>query len=307
MTLITLPVAPITEGMGTTLTPLVASYLAQRGGQGDICSDTVAAYRYALIGFADCFGRRPLDRLGRKAIDRWLATIGHLAPATRRRHISTVRGFCRWLVETGKLRTDPCAHVKPVRQPRRQPRTLRPAEVGRLLSVAPDLRARAIIWLMVGCGCRCGEVAALDVSDWDPITRTLLLRGKGGHERIVPVPTDAARAIDAYLDATGVVGGPLIRSHRLPRAGLAPHTIGRMVRGWMWEAGVKTAPLDGRSAHALRRTCASDVMDRVGDIRVVQELLGHQFAETTARHYLRPVSLDAMRDAMEGRAYLEVA
>src|SRR5690606_26100341 len=145
------------------------------------------------------------------------------------------------------------------------------------------------------------------VSDWDPIARTLLLRGKGGHERVVPVPTAAARAIDAYRDATGVVGGPFIRAHRLPRAGLAPHTIGRMARRWMWEAGVQPAPLDGRSAHALRRTCASDVMDRVGDIRVVQELLGHQFAETTARHYLRPVSLDAMRDAMEGRAYLEVA
>lgn len=71
-------------------------------------------------------------------------------------------------------------------------------------------------------------------------------------------------------------------------------------------AGVKVRALDGRSAHALRRTCASDVADRA-DLRVVQQILGHSDLAVTSRHYLRPVPLDEMREAMEGRSYLAAA
>jgi len=75
----------------------------------------------------------------------------------------------------------------------------------------------------------------------------------------------------------------------------------------MRDAGVKAGALDGRSAHGLRRTAASDVMDLCGDITIVQELLGHRLVSTTAEHYLRRVPIESMRAAMEGRTYGEVA
>jgi integrase len=71
---------------------------------------------------------------------------------------------------------------------------------------------------------------------------------------------------------------------------------------WMRAAEIKTRAHDGRSAHGLRRTAASDVMDSSGDIRIVQAMLGHVRIESTA-FYLRPVPLDKMREAMEGRNY----
>lgn len=283
-----------------TLTPLIKQYTQSRYERGEITRTTVRDLRWTLNGLAKSFGDRPLTQLGPAAIDRWLATIRDLSDATRREYLSRVRGFCRWLGDQRKINGDPTRHVPPIRQARRAPRTLEETEVARLLRSAPDTRARAVLWLMVGCGLRCVEVARLRVEDYDG--RTVVVCGKGGHERVVPVPVRVAAAVNAYLDDSGVTAGPLIRSELRSSQGLSPRTLSGYVRGWMVAAGVKARALDGRSAHALRRTCASDVADRA-DLRVVQQMLGHLRLETTAQHYLRPVPLAAMREAMEGRSY----
>lgn len=284
-----------------TLTTHVSIYVSQRRGRGEISASTAADLRWTLGGLDSSFGDRPLAQFGPAAIDRWLESIGGHAEATRREYLSRVRTFTRWMVASGKVRTDPTAHVQPIRQSRRAPRTLNVGQVEALLAVLPDRRAKAVVLLMVGCGLRCVEVARLRVEDYDG--ETITVEGKSGHERVLPVPAAVRRAVDAYLDTIGVVAGPLIRSELNPHQGLAAKTLSGYVRGWMQAAGVKARALDGRSAHALRRTAASDVMDASGDIRAVQAMLGHARLETTAAHYLRPVTMDRMREAMDGRRY----
>jgi site-specific recombinase XerC len=279
----------------------VREYLRGRVARAEISRQTATDLSYCLAGLTQSFGNRPLTQFGPKAIDRWLESIGDRAPATRREYLSRVRTFCTWLAAEGHIRSNPTGHVPTIRQPRQVPRTLTEAEVAHLIAACPDERARAIVWLMVGCGLRCVEVSRLDIHHYDPATRTLIATGKARHERTIPVPTETAQAIDAYLDLAGRPGGALVRTCVGQR--MAPKTISAYVRRWMRDAGVKTAALDGRSAHGLRRTAASDVMDRCGDIQVVQEMLGHVRVETTARAYLRPVPICKMRDAMEGRAY----
>lgn len=290
-----------------TLDPLIDAYLRGRIDRGEISQQTGRDARWRLLAFSKAFGRRPIDQLGPRAIDRWMGTIAHHAPSTRRERLSTVRGFCRWLTDEGHISSDPTTHVKPIRQPRRTPVTLTEGEVARLLTAAPDERARAILWLMVGCGCRRVEVSRLDVEDYTPGPRaTLRLVGKAGHERIIAAPAEVCAALDAYLDVRGRVAGPLITA-RDHRTRLAPHTIGVYVNRWMRAAGVKRRAYDGRSAHGLRRTAASDVLDRSGNLQAVQAMLGHRSLHTTATHYLRPVALDAMAQAMSGRDYTEPA
>lgn len=279
----------------------IVTYVAGRRARGEIRENTAADLRWTLAGLDRSFGHRPLEQFGPAAIDRWLASIGNLSDATRREYLSRARGFCQWLQSTGRISNDPTAHVPTIRQARRAPRTLSMEQVAALLKVVPDRRARAVVLLMVGCGCRCAEVARLRVEDYDG--RTITVRGKSDHERSIPVPAAVAKALDAYLDEIGVVAGPLIRSQLQPTRGISPATLSHYVRGWMRDANVKTRALDGRSAHALRRTAASDVMDASGDVRVVQAMLGHERLETTARSYLRPVSQEAMREAMSGRPY----
>lgn len=290
--------------MGTnTLTPHINEYLRGRVARGEIKARTARELTYPLDGLARSFGARPLNRFGPAAIDRWLESISRLAPGSRCQRLSTVRGFCRWMVATGRITADPTRHVPAIKQPRRIPVTFTEREVSQLIARLDTTRARAIAWLMVGCGCRCVEVSRLVVSDYDPAALTLVLAGKGGHQRMVPVPSQVAAALNVYLDEIGWISGPLIRSEIDLRSPLMPRTISMYMRRWMAAAGVKRGPLDGRSAHCLRRTAGSDVMDRAGDVRIVQAMLGHARIETTAKYYLRPVPLDRLREAMEGRTY----
>lgn len=281
------------------LQALAHDYTFGRWRRGEIGDATRDATIYTLATLADVMGNRPITSLGPKIIDRWMESIADRAPSTRRNYLSRVRHFCGWLIAERHIRRDPTAHVPAIRQPRRVVVTFSDDQLEHLGGQVTDQRARCVLAIMAGVGARCVEVSRLRVEDYDAHGRTLLLRGKGDHERVVPVPGIVAAEIDAYLDEVGVVGGPLIRSRTEPMAGLAAATLSHYVRGWLLDAGVKVRALDGRSAHGLRRTCGSDAMDRCGDIQVVQAILGHQRIETTARHYLRAVSVEQMRAAME--------
>lgn len=286
----------------TTLGPYVVRYVAERQRRGDLSALSARDVRWTLWRFAGTYGDRPLEMFGPKAIERWLDAIGHMAPATRREYGSRVRMFCRWMVANGHLRTNPADILPSVKQPRRVPKALGDGDVATLLDGLTSTRSRLIVWLMVGCGLRCIEVARLSVGDYDRASQTLSVRGKGGHERVLPVPATVRVVLDTYLNEVGAVAGPLIRSEANPAEGLSPKTISGYMRRWMLDAGVKARAGDGRSAHALRHTAASDVLDGGADIRVVQEMLGHSRLETTTI-YLRRVNLGQLREAMEGRTY----
>lgn len=285
-----------------TLAELVDLYVRARRDRGDITRDTARNIGYHLDGFVESFGARPLTQLTRSAVERWQGTIGELSPATRRGRLSSVRGFCRWLAQQHYAKVDATQDIPPIRQPRSVPRALPLDAVTRLLNAAPDLRAKAILWLMVGLGLRCVEVARLEYADYDRRAGTILVTGKYLSERLLPVSEETRLAIDEYLASTSAISGPLIRSYRHPRSGLRPDTISQMVSKWMTAAGIKDHRRDGVSAHALRHTAASDVLDKVHDLRVVQQMLGHERLATTAI-YLRRVDAGQLREAMEGRTY----
>jgi integrase len=178
-----------------------------------------------------------------------------------------------------------------------------PDAVGALLEVCPDARGRAIVWLMIGMALRCCEVERLQVYDWDTSSATMHIRGKRNDERILPVPGAVSDALGAYLKEHPPFGdGPIIRTYRRPNQPLRADTLSGMVSSWMEAAGLKRGPRDGVSAHALRHTCASLAFERTKDIRVAQELLGHVNLAVTSR-YIRPVGVEALRDALARRTY----
>lgn len=290
--------------MPLTLAYHATRYVEERLSRAEIGHNTARSQRSHLRGLTASFGSRLMSDFDRTAIERWQTTIARLSPASRRLQLSTVRSFCRWLVEHHLLAVDPTVALPRVRQPRSVPRALSKASVAKILIAAPDGRARAILWLMLGCGLRCCEVAALEVADYDPDQRTVTIVGKGGHQRILPVPDDTARAVDQYLTEVGTIYGPLIRSHRRGEtgAGLAPGAVSKLVSNWMADAGVKVRNRDGISAHSIRHTAASDVLEACGDVRLVQEMLGHTSLATTTV-YLRRAELGRLRAAMGGRDY----
>lgn len=290
----------------TNLVHLSNEWVDGRRARGEITASSRVDLLSRLTALTQAHGDRPASELDRATILRWQAAIGHHSAATRRSYLSAVKTFCKWLVIEGHIPADPTIGLARVKEPRRIPRALPTIAVARTLAVCKDNRSRAIIWLEVGCGLRCVEVANLDVDDYDPVALTLHIRGKAGHERVVPVPTEARPHLDAYLDEVGWMAGPLIQGQRHAagkRIGRA--RVSTIVGELMTEAGVHRAPRDGRTAHALRHTCASDILDTSHDLRLVQGILGHANIATTER-YLRRADLGKMREAMEGRTYLLV-
>ncbi len=288
--------------MNETLGPYIWRYLDERRRAGMLAPQTARRCGYRLHRLSTAFGARPLNHLNPRYLAEYVTTLDGMAVGTRRLHISTIRGFCHWLVDTGVIKADPTAKLRGPRKPRRLPRALPADQVAKILAGCQDPRVAAIVALMVGCGLRCAEVAGAQLGDYDRTARTLRVVGKGGHERVLPIPEATTVAVSAYLNGAPQVAGPLIRSKTNPAAHLTPLYISRLVGAAMVTAGVKHAPRDGVSAHALRHSAATDVLEHSGDLRAVQQMLGHANLATTSI-YLGTARLDQLREAMEGRSY----
>lgn len=285
-------------------TEAVQAWLRQRFAAGEITGRTRTLLEARLAEFVRMYGPRPVADIGRAEVRRWSQQVGRLSAATRRQYLSTLHCFLQWCVAEDHTDDDASRHLARIREPRRAPRARTREDVAQIYAVCTTRRDRAIVCLMVQLGLRACEIARLEVADWDVTAGTLLVRGKGGHERVLPVTARAATELTAYREslAAPTAFGSLICDRITGRHPIAPSTVSRVVSRLLRAAGVKRAGGDGVTPHALRHTAASDVLDRCGNVRTVQAMLGHQNLNTTAI-YLRRASLQQLREAMEGRDY----
>jgi integrase len=294
------------ETVQPTLIPLIDRFIREMQVRKVYSSPaTVKCVRYSLYSLARSFGARPVNRFTKEAVDRWFKSTPNIAKSTQRVRVNYAKALSRWLYDTKRIKADAIRDYPTPRLKRRTPVTLSPEEVAALLAyVGQDRRDRLIVLLMVQLGCRCVEVARLEVDSYNARTRIINVTGKFEDERLLPVDDQVAEALDAYLDEVGRIRGPLIRSKRLDYnpGPLTTGTLSDYMTKWMRAAGVKRASYDGRSAHGLRRTAATDVMNKERDITVVQRMLGHKRAETTAL-YVQPPGFDRLASAMAGRTY----
>ena len=266
-------------------------YVTGRAARGEIRPGSAADIRCRLGGLVDVAGPGArVEELDRATVAAWHATIGRHRPATRRAYLSTLRTFCRWAAAEGLISLDPSAGTARVREPRRASRALSDASIARLRLVLPDDRAELIVALMFRMGLRCVEVARLRDSDYDLAAAEMTVTGKFSDQRPLPVPAPVVAALAGWAAGGG--------SGRSTTVGISANTISKLVSGWMDKAGLKTGPYDGVSAHALRHTMASNMLDRCGNVHTVQQALGHQSLATTER-YLRAPDMAAMRAAMD--------
>ena len=186
----------------------------------------------------------------------------------------------------GRLDADPTATLVAPRRGRRLPVVLGVRQVVAMLEAVDgdtprELRDRAVLELLYGCGCRVSELCGLDTPDLDPDEATLLLRGKGRKQRLVPVGEPAVAAVGRYLSA----GRPRLVGRRATGALFLNARGGRLSRVSVWALVKRVAAAagltDGLSPHTLRHSYATHLLEGGADLRVVQELLGHADIGTT--------------------------
>jgi integrase/recombinase XerD len=224
-----------------------------------------------------------------------------LAPSSAARTLVAARGLHRFAYREGLVPVDVAADVHPPSPPKRLPKALGVDEVLRLLEVfSADggprcLRDRALLELLYSTGARISEAVGLDRDDVDAPARTVLLRGKGGKQRLVPVGRPALAALDAYL----VQGRPgfAARGRGTPAVFLNARGA-RLSRQSAWavlrEAAQRTGIAAAVSPHTLRHSFATHLLEGGADVRVVQELLGHASVTTTQVYTL--VTVDNLRE-----------
>ncbi|NUS52095.1 MAG: tyrosine recombinase, partial [Nocardioidaceae bacterium] len=215
-------------------------------------------------------------------------------------------GFHRFALREGLAGTDPSAGVRPPSPAKRLPKALPLAQIEAILDAAGApgtslaLRDRALLEVLYGTGARISEAVGLDLDDLDLTDDpgTVLLRGKGGKQRMVPVGSFATEAVDAYL----VRARPELTDGGGAGRGTPALFLnargGRLSRQSAWTVLAKAAERAGVTAevspHTLRHSFATHLLDGGADVRVVQELLGHASVTTTQIYTL--VTVDSLRE-----------
>ena len=198
--------------------------------------------------------------------------------------LSSWRAFYRVLLERDpSLGENPCAGIRPPRSPRRLPKALSPDEAVRLVAIAGDeplaLRDRALFELAYSSGLRLSELAGVDIDRIDLEGGEVRVWGKGAKERIVPVGAAARAAIRAWLPARATLAGDGATALFVGRSGarVTPRTIERRLAAWAAKQGLPQHV----HPHMLRHSFASHVLQSSGDLRAVQEMLGHASIAST--------------------------
>lgn len=275
---------------------LAATYLAERIALGELSKATVPTVKWTLRHFAAFVGDLDPAELGREHVEGYLASIS-VARSTQRQRFCQLRQFCRWLVRRHHVAVDPMAELKAPRQPRAVPRAYRAETVDRLVCACPDVRARLIVLLEVQEGLRACEVARAEVGDIDFAERTMLIRGKGRRERILPLSGQTWEALEDYLAERPLKAGALIRSKSEPWKGISPEHVAHLVQAWLRIVGTRGG------GHRLRHTMATTLLREQGaDVRDVQLALGHATLTSTSI-YLPFSDARRLRTLMDGRRY----
>ena len=281
--------------MSATVGEAVHHYVATRRWS----AGTQKHSRYTLEQFAEVVGvDTPVGDIDHSACERWWATRQHLAASSARTRRSTVSNFLRWCRHVGLLERDPLAGIPIPREPRRNPVVLSAEQLAHLERSLPDDRAAAIVSLMSELGFRASDVANLQVGDVDFAQRLVLVRGKGGHEDLLPLPTVCATALKRYLRRHPTPAGPLFRTYQSQPGPMSAQCVSELVGVWLADAGLKSSRYDGVGAHCLRRTCATRLLAEGHQITSVQSVLRHQSIQTTSR-YLRRVDVESLRSVVE--------
>lgn len=270
------------------LAPALAAHLRALRLERGLSERTVDSYRRDLQQFAAFLGGRGVALEDATADDiRVFLGEGLWRPSTRARKTAAIRSFYRRGVLVGLVQSDPSRNLAGPRQESRLPRTLTVGEVDRMLALPKadprGLRDRALLETLYGAGLRASEVLSLRLQDIDLDVGFVRTVGKGDKERVVPLGRVACEALRAYNER----GRPFLggggrlkaselflnnRGRRLSRQGL--HLL---IKKYASQARLP----DDVSAHTLRHSFATHLLEGGADLRAVQEMLGHADLSTT--------------------------
>jgi tyrosine recombinase XerC len=261
-------------------------------------------YRGDLEDFSSFLKETPLEKIDYLNLRKYLAYVRgrSLKPRTIARKLSCLRSFFKFLCRDGYLKDNPTLSLTTFKLDKHLPSFLSEEEMVKLLQVPGnsnerELRDRAILETFYSSGMRIAELVGLDIEDVDFISGVVKVKGKGKKERLLPIGEHALKAIRAYLDKRKRRSLVLFLNKNGSR--LTARGTGNVVRKYIRLASLR----QGISAHSLRHSFATHLLNRGADLRSVQELLGHANLSTTQIYtHLTTEKLKSIYDKAHPRA-----
>jgi integrase/recombinase XerC len=277
----------------TVATGDIGRYLEHLRVERNVSPHTLDAYRRDLAAFAKWCEAQSHDvlTLGAEEIRAFVASEHrrnlshkgaerHPSPKSLQRRLSAVRSFYAWLLKHKRVAASPAAAIRAPKAPRKLPQVLDADEAARLVEVPTDvklgLRDRALLELFYSSGLRLSELCALRWSDLDLGNGLVTVLGKGSKQRSVPVGSHARAALEAWHVETGAPNAAPV----FPGRGGGPISQ-RAVQIRIRQLAQRQGMFKHVHPHMLRHSFASHMLESSGDLRGVQELLGHADIATT--------------------------
>jgi integrase/recombinase XerD len=283
---------------------LIEIFLSHLSVERGMSKNTLQSYRRDLESFKNSLATKNLDIASASKVDieQFIGSLRDegLKASSIARNVVAIRSLYKFLAKENGI-ADIAREIKPPRIPKRLPKALTLSEITGLIEALGNdgiaLRDRAMVELLYASGARVSEVTSINLTDLsrDDELFTLLVRGKGGKERLVPVGRFAREALDNYL----VRIRPTLAKEKRSPALFLNQRGDRLSRQSAWKiimAAAKRANIESKvTPHALRHSFATHLLDGGADIRVVQELLGHASVTTTQIYTL--ITIDKLRES----------
>ena len=272
---------------------MIEDFLAYLHVERRMSAHTLDAYRRDLQALSQWAGSQGVEDISRLTVDQIRAFMaaenrralpnsaeGHPAPKSLQRRLSACRSFYQWLLKHGRIASNPAATIRAPKAPRKLPQVLDADEAKALVEVPTDVplgvRDRALLELFYSSGLRLSELCGLRWRDLDIGNGLVTVLGKGSKQRSVPVGSHARAALTEWKDAQKAAGDAPVFPGR-GGAPISPRAVQMRLRLLAQRQGLfkRVHP------HLLRHSFASHVLESSGDLRGVQELLGHADIATT--------------------------
>ena len=246
--------------------------------------NTVASYCSDVEKFLSVYGGKAEDTLPTD-IEEYISTRTQMSERSQARSISSLRSFFDWMVKEGYITDNPCDRVESPKLGRYLPDVLSEEEIENIIgavdtSTWQGKRDRAILEVMYGCGLRVSETAGLKISSLFLDEGFIRIIGKGDKERLTPIGEMAADAIAAYLEERPVPAAKsaddLVFLNRFGKP-ISRVSLFKIVKKYTLAAGITKEV----SPHTFRHSFATHLIEHGADLRVVQEMLGHENIATT--------------------------
>lgn len=254
-----------------------------------LAKNTLNSYQFDLDCFNDYFKKQNIYSINEEDITKYLEYLSNekkLTPRTIERHLTTLRGFFKYLVKTECIKTDIMKNIENLKLNKYLPTTLTTDEIDKLMNIKLDTpfnyRTKAMLEMMYGSGLRVSELVNLTLNDIDLYNNTILINGKGSKERIVPLGEYAKEYLSLYLNVrssllkkqNGNSDKLFLNNHGKP---ITRNGFNFLLNNLLKEKGIEKKA----TPHTLRHSFATHMLDNGADLRTIQELLGHSDIVTT--------------------------